>query len=145
MGNIPILFLSAFKNSPIGYISGLSYEKINSFHRWVGRLIVATFLTHGILMGILMVKRQGVPFSMWIARRDVQWGISAISCLLLLFLLYTLMLMGANVVRIVGREPGFMSYSDGLMSSLLWHFCSAHIIINLRRCILSLSPSVSSV
>lgn len=117
MGNIPILFLSAFKNSPLGFIAGLSYEKINSFHRWVGRLIVATFLTHGILMGVLMVKRQGVPFSLWIARKDVQWGISAISCLLLLFLLYFPVLNEVNLVRIVGRERGSTSYSDGLMFS----------------------------
>jgi ferric-chelate reductase len=88
MGNIPVLFFATTKTSPLGFLAGLSYEKINAFHRWVGRLIFALFLTHGIMMGYLMIKRDETPLKLWIARRDVQWGIAAVSCLLLLLILY---------------------------------------------------------
>jgi len=82
-----ILFLAAFKDSPLLW-AGLSYERINVFHRWIGRIIVGTFIIHGVMMGYLQCVRQEIPFTAWIARSDVRTGVIALSCLLLLLILY---------------------------------------------------------
>jgi len=87
MANLMILFLSAFKDSPLSW-AGLSYERINVFHRWIGRFIVGIFLVHGVMMGYLQCIRQNRSFLSWFARRDVQTGIVAFVFLLLLSILY---------------------------------------------------------
>jgi hypothetical protein len=86
VASVMILFLSAFKDSPLSWV-GLSYERINSFHRWIGRLIVCIFLAHGIMMGYLQCVRQGMSFASWIVRTDVRTGVIATSSLLLLLIL----------------------------------------------------------
>jgi Ferric reductase like transmembrane component len=86
MANLMVLFLSAFKDSPLSW-AGLSYERINAFHRWIGRFIVAIFLAHGIMMGYLQCIRLKRSFSSWITGRDVQTGITAFTFLLLLSIL----------------------------------------------------------
>jgi Ferric reductase like transmembrane component len=89
MANVTVLLLVAFKNSPLRIV-GLSYERINAFHRWVGRLIVSIFVVHGILIGYFQCVQNQTPFITWLGRRDVLTGISALSCLLLLIVLYKL-------------------------------------------------------
>lgn len=81
-----ILFLTAFKDSPLSWVA-LSYERINAFHRWLGRLIVCIFAAHGIMMGYLQCVRQEKSFTSWIVRSDVRTGIIATSSLLLLLVL----------------------------------------------------------
>jgi Ferric reductase like transmembrane component len=87
MANLMILFLSAFKDSPLSW-AGLSYERINAFHRWIGRFIIATFLAHGIMMGYIQVISRNGSFVTWIGGRDVQTGSIAFAFLLLLSILY---------------------------------------------------------
>jgi len=87
MASIMILFLAAFKDSPLSW-AGLSYERINTFHRWLGRIIVGIFLAHGIMMGYLQCVRDGTSFTSWIGRSDVRSGYIAFIFLLLLLMLY---------------------------------------------------------
>src|SRR5277367_4431701 len=87
MASIMILFIAVFKDSPLSWV-GLSYERINAFHRWLGRIIVSVFLGHGVMMGYLQCVRDGTSFSSWIRRSDVRTGYIAFIFLLLLLILY---------------------------------------------------------
>jgi len=82
-----ILFVAAFKDSPLAW-AGLSYERINAFHRWLGRIIVGIFLAHGVMIGYLQCVRQGTPFKVWLGRSDVRTGYIAFIFLFLLLVLY---------------------------------------------------------
>src|SRR5271154_1782620 len=103
MASIMILFLAAFKDSPLSW-AGLSYERINTFHRWLGRIIVGLFLAHGIMIGYLQCVRQGTSFKDWIGRSDVRTGYIAFIFLFLLLVLYLSHRISSNVVPPDGSE-----------------------------------------
>ena len=46
VAQLPLLILLAGKNNLIGLLTGLSYERLNIFHRWVGRMIWLTATLH---------------------------------------------------------------------------------------------------
>ena len=46
IAQLPLLILLAGKNNLIGCVSGVSYERLNVFHRWVGRMIWLTATVH---------------------------------------------------------------------------------------------------
>lgn len=103
MASLLILFMAAFKDSPLSW-AGLTYDRINAFHRWFGRVIVGIFLAHGIMIGYLQCVRQGTSFKTWIGRSDVRTGYIAFIFLFLLLLLYLSLRISANLVRPDGSE-----------------------------------------
>ena len=111
-----ILFLVAFKDSPLSW-AGLSYERINAVHRWVGRTIVGIFLAHGIMMGYLQCVRDGLAFTSWIGRSDVRTGVIAFIFLFLLLILYPLPSCQLTQGQIDGFELIFMRSFDVRTSS----------------------------
>lgn len=44
---VPLLYLLASKTSILGFLAGTSYERLNWFHRWVGRTMFVTATVHG--------------------------------------------------------------------------------------------------
>jgi len=44
---VPLLYLLASKCSILGFLAGTSYERLNWFHRWVGRTMFVTATVHG--------------------------------------------------------------------------------------------------
>jgi len=46
MAQMPLLILLAGKNNLIGYMTGLSYERLNVMHRWVARCLLLTATFH---------------------------------------------------------------------------------------------------
>jgi hypothetical protein len=46
VGQIPLIFLLAGKNNIIGYLSGISYERLNWLHRWCARCMLLTATLH---------------------------------------------------------------------------------------------------
>ena len=46
IAQLPLLILLAGKHNLIGYITGVSYERLNVYHRWVGRVIWLTATIH---------------------------------------------------------------------------------------------------
>lgn len=44
---VPLLYLLASKCSILGFLAGTSYERLNWFHRWVGRTVFVTATMHG--------------------------------------------------------------------------------------------------
>ncbi|PSN63721.1 hypothetical protein BS50DRAFT_499235 [Corynespora cassiicola Philippines] len=46
IAQIPLLFLLAAKNNIIGYLSGISYERLNWLHRWCTRCMLLTATLH---------------------------------------------------------------------------------------------------
>jgi predicted ferric reductase len=46
LGQIPLIFLLAGKNNIIGYLSGVSYERLNWIHRWCARTMLLTATIH---------------------------------------------------------------------------------------------------
>lgn len=46
LAQIPLLFLLAGKNNIIGFLTGMSYERINWLHRWCARCLLLTSTIH---------------------------------------------------------------------------------------------------
>jgi predicted ferric reductase len=46
LAQIPLLFLLASKNNIIGFLTGMSYERINWLHRWCARCLLFTSTIH---------------------------------------------------------------------------------------------------
>jgi predicted ferric reductase len=46
LGQLPLIFLLAGKNNIIGYLSGVSYERLNWLHRWCARTMLLTATIH---------------------------------------------------------------------------------------------------
>jgi predicted ferric reductase len=46
LGQLPLIFLLAGKNNIIGYLSGISYERLNWLHRWCARCMLLTATLH---------------------------------------------------------------------------------------------------
>ena len=46
VAQIPLLILLAGKNNLIGFVTGLSYERLNVYHRWVARSLLLTQTLH---------------------------------------------------------------------------------------------------
>lgn len=46
IGQIPLLFLLAGKNNIIGFLSGISHERLNWIHRWCARCMLLTATLH---------------------------------------------------------------------------------------------------
>ncbi|KAF2131059.1 hypothetical protein P153DRAFT_395450 [Dothidotthia symphoricarpi CBS 119687] len=46
VGQLPLIFLLASKNNLIGYLSGVSYERLNWLHRWCARCMLLTATMH---------------------------------------------------------------------------------------------------
>jgi predicted ferric reductase len=46
IAQIPLLFLLAGKNNIIGFLTGLSYERLNWLHRWAARCLLLTTTIH---------------------------------------------------------------------------------------------------
>ena len=46
LAQLPLLLLLAGKNNLIGLVTGIAYERLNVFHRWVGRAIWLTATLH---------------------------------------------------------------------------------------------------
>jgi hypothetical protein len=46
LGQLPLIFLLAGKNNIIGYLGGVSYERLNWLHRWCARTMLLTATIH---------------------------------------------------------------------------------------------------
>lgn len=46
LGQLPLIFLLAGKNNIVGYLSGVSYERLNWLHRWCARCMLLTATIH---------------------------------------------------------------------------------------------------
>ncbi|KAF2829817.1 hypothetical protein CC86DRAFT_285879 [Ophiobolus disseminans] len=46
LGQLPLIFLLSSKNNIIGYLSGISYERLNWLHRWCARTMLLTATIH---------------------------------------------------------------------------------------------------
>jgi predicted ferric reductase len=46
LGQLPLVFLLAGKNNIIGYLTGVSYERLNWLHRWCARCMLMTATIH---------------------------------------------------------------------------------------------------
>ena len=46
IGQIPLVILLAGKYNVIGFLTGVGYERLNVFHRWVARTLLLTSTLH---------------------------------------------------------------------------------------------------
>lgn len=46
LGQLPLIFLLAGKNNIVGYLTGVSYERLNWLHRWCARCMLLTATIH---------------------------------------------------------------------------------------------------
>lgn len=89
ISQFPLLFVLSMKNSPLNYITGVGYERLNFIHRTVGRMIFALAIIHGALQLKLQKDMTGqIHF-----KKASRYGLIAL-CILAL-----LNLMGARFFR----------------------------------------------
>ncbi|RAL63786.1 hypothetical protein DID88_003431 [Monilinia fructigena] len=50
VAQVPLLILLAGKNSPLGLVTGVSYERLNVFHRWTSRVLLFLITLHVIFL-----------------------------------------------------------------------------------------------
>ncbi|KZF20844.1 hypothetical protein L228DRAFT_249662 [Xylona heveae TC161] len=76
VAQLPLIFLLAGKNNIVGWMTGLSYERINWLHRWVARCLLFTTTLH---MGYFFTDWARYDYILIKLRTDsmTQTGISA--------------------------------------------------------------------
>jgi predicted ferric reductase len=47
---IPLVYFLSTKRGPVNLLAGLSHERINWIHRWIGRILFASATTHVVIM-----------------------------------------------------------------------------------------------
>ncbi|CUA72829.1 Ferric/cupric reductase transmembrane component 7 [Rhizoctonia solani] len=70
ISQIPIVFALGTKNSLVGWLVGMGYEKLNYIHRWVGQLMFITGLFHVVGYLVKWTKSGVLP----IAAKNQFWG-----------------------------------------------------------------------
>ncbi|KAJ1308190.1 hypothetical protein OPQ81_003905 [Rhizoctonia solani] len=70
ISQIPVVFALGTKNSLVGWLVGMGYEKLNYIHRWVGQLMFITGLFH--VVGYLVKWTKSGVIS--IAAKNQFWG-----------------------------------------------------------------------
>ncbi|KAG8767372.1 hypothetical protein FRC12_006279, partial [Ceratobasidium sp. 428] len=69
LSQMPIVFALGTKNSVVSLLTGISYEKLNFLHRWVGRIMFIAVLFHFVGWLVLWTKlgitRQAVQNNPW--------------------------------------------------------------------------------
>ncbi|CAE6443577.1 unnamed protein product [Rhizoctonia solani] len=70
ISQIPIVFALGTKNSLVGGLVGMGYEKLNYIHRWVGQLMFVTGLFHVVGYLVKWTKSGVLP----IAAKNQFWG-----------------------------------------------------------------------
>ncbi|KAL2212953.1 hypothetical protein CC79DRAFT_1264733 [Sarocladium strictum] len=61
---LPMLYLLAMKVNPIGWLVGLSHERINWLHRWVARIMFITATVHGFHFWAQWEKADFIEFAL---------------------------------------------------------------------------------
>ncbi|KIM55324.1 hypothetical protein SCLCIDRAFT_302950 [Scleroderma citrinum Foug A] len=84
---IPFLYAFATKNNVIGMLLGAGYEKLNYFHRHIGRLIVVGVNVHAI--GYIYKWSLEGETSVELARPFIRWGFVGLVCVDLLWICST--------------------------------------------------------
>ena len=81
IAQIPLLILLAGKNNLIGLVTGLSYARLNIFHRWVSRVILLMAVLH---VGILNYSwnKFGIRSLEWSTDSCVPTGFAALGILI---------------------------------------------------------------
>ncbi|KAL4080085.1 ferric reductase like transmembrane component-domain-containing protein [Scleroderma yunnanense] len=79
---IPFVYIFATKNNVIGMLLGVGYEKLNYFHRHIGRLILTAANVHAL--GYIYKWSLAGTMSTELARPFVRWGFVALVCVDLL-------------------------------------------------------------
>ncbi|KAH7374448.1 ferric reductase like transmembrane component-domain-containing protein [Plectosphaerella cucumerina] len=82
---MPFLYLLAMKVNPIGLLTGISHERLNWLHRWVGRTMLVTATVHGFYFWTIWVRGDFVEWQMRILPRTKE-GLGAWAVLLWTFL-----------------------------------------------------------
>ncbi|KAH7075506.1 ferric-chelate reductase [Paraphoma chrysanthemicola] len=80
VAQLPLIFLLAGKNNIIGYLSGVSYERLNWLHRWCARTMLLTATIH---MGYFFTSWARYNYIGWKIKNDnISWkGLTAWSIL----------------------------------------------------------------
>ncbi|KZT71155.1 hypothetical protein DAEQUDRAFT_810137 [Daedalea quercina L-15889] len=82
---LPLVFALGTKNNVIGMLIGQGYERLIYLHRFVGRFLVFAANVHAI--GIIYEAMDAGDWSRVIYKGVIHWGIVALVCMDILFLL----------------------------------------------------------
>ena len=57
--NLLPIFVLAFRNNPLIWVTGITFDTFNLFHRWIGRMVILEAITHGVCYIIYKVDKVG--------------------------------------------------------------------------------------
>ncbi|KAL0958841.1 hypothetical protein HGRIS_014159 [Hohenbuehelia grisea] len=87
MSQLPVVFALATKNNVAGTLVGLGYEKLNFFHRFVGKILVVATNVHSI--GYIYKWSAEGRFTQNIKIPMVAWGLVGLVCVDVLYVFST--------------------------------------------------------
>lgn len=76
---MPLLYLLSMKFNPFALLTGISHERLNWLHRWVGRTMFVTATLHGFHFWTMWIRADFLEWQMEILPRTKQglgaWGV----------------------------------------------------------------------
>lgn len=79
MSQLPLIYAFAGRNNILMFLTGLSYDTMSVYHRWVARLMYLNVFIHGITFSINY--RKGGTYFKEMKEPAVVWGIAATVCI----------------------------------------------------------------
>ncbi|KZT71031.1 hypothetical protein DAEQUDRAFT_744515 [Daedalea quercina L-15889] len=84
VSQLPVIYVMATKNNVLGTLLGVSYEKLNYLHRYVGRLVVLSVNLHALAYFAQWSEEGSISQFLEV---NIIWGIAALGCMDVLWLL----------------------------------------------------------
>ena len=78
---IPLVFLLSSKHGPINLLAGLSYDRVNWMHKWIGRILFASVTVHVVIIKSSISMRDIIQ-SQDEGMAVVRWGVRAYATLI---------------------------------------------------------------
>ncbi|KAM0790012.1 hypothetical protein ACM66B_005341 [Microbotryomycetes sp. NB124-2] len=75
-GSTPLVILLATRHSPISWLSGSSFARLQVYHRWVSRITFGLAFVHSLVFFVL-IAAQRIGWSVFWDKRYLRWGLLA--------------------------------------------------------------------
>jgi ferredoxin-NADP reductase len=131
---VPLVYLLASKSSLIGFLIGISYERLNWLHRWVSRTLLVTVTVHGAFFMAEWVRADFVEIEIWMMPM-VMYGLGAWAVLVWTFF------TSLSPLRRIAYEFFVLQHivSAGVFLWLLWVHVPSYAMYNIWFAIAAIS------
>ncbi|KAK4051731.1 ferric-chelate reductase [Microbotryomycetes sp. JL221] len=76
-GSTPLVVVLAARHSPVSWLTGFSFARLQVYHRWVSRVTFGFVLIHSLVFTFLIVVGQQEGWTLLRSKQYIRWGIAA--------------------------------------------------------------------